>query len=45
MRGSAKSCGRAVNDLYSGYDTYRVRAGDRRIPIVVLDPLGVTAQE
>jgi deazaflavin-dependent oxidoreductase (nitroreductase family) len=24
-------------DYYSGYDTYRVRAGDREIPIVVLE--------
>ena len=25
-------------DLYSGYDVYQVRAGARRIPVVVLDP-------
>jgi hypothetical protein len=25
-------------DYYSGYDTYRVRAGTREIPIVVLEP-------
>jgi deazaflavin-dependent oxidoreductase (nitroreductase family) len=27
-----------VNDLYPGYDTYQGRAGDRRIPVVVLEP-------
>ena len=25
-------------DYYSGYDTYQVRAGKRRIPVVVLEP-------
>ena len=29
-----------VNDLYSGYETYQGRAGDRRIPVVVLEPAG-----
>lgn len=28
-----------VNDLYSGYQTYQGRAGGRRIPVVVLDPV------
>jgi hypothetical protein len=28
-----------VNDLYAGYDVYRERAGDRRIPLVVLEPV------
>ena len=27
-----------VNDNYSGYDVYQQRAGDRRIPVVVLEP-------
>ena len=27
-----------ANDLYAGYETYRQRAGARRIPVVVLDP-------
>lgn len=27
-----------VVDYYSGYETYRVRAGSREIPIVVLEP-------
>jgi deazaflavin-dependent oxidoreductase (nitroreductase family) len=29
---------RQVNELYSGYDTYQGRAGERRIPVVVLEP-------
>jgi hypothetical protein len=29
---------RQVNDLYSGYDAYQERAGERRIPVVVLEP-------
>ena len=29
---------RLVNDNYNGYDTYQVRAGERVIPIVVLEP-------
>jgi deazaflavin-dependent oxidoreductase (nitroreductase family) len=29
-----------VNDLYAGYETYQGRAGDRRIPVVVLEPAG-----
>lgn len=29
---------RQVNELYSGYDTYQERAGERRIPVVVLEP-------
>ena len=28
----------AVNDLYTGYDTYQERAGARRIPVMVLEP-------
>ncbi len=28
----------AVNDLYSGYDSYQERAGERRIPVMVLEP-------
>jgi deazaflavin-dependent oxidoreductase (nitroreductase family) len=27
-----------VNDQYAGYDTYQERAGDRRIPVMVLSP-------
>jgi deazaflavin-dependent oxidoreductase (nitroreductase family) len=29
---------RLVNDNYNGYDAYQTRAGERRIPIVVLEP-------
>ncbi len=29
---------RRANDLYSGYDTYQDRAGERRIPVIVLEP-------
>ena len=29
---------RLVNDNYTGFDKYQVRAGSRRIPIVVLEP-------
>lgn len=29
---------RQVNELYSGYDAYQERAGERRIPVVVLEP-------
>jgi deazaflavin-dependent oxidoreductase (nitroreductase family) len=29
---------RVVNDNYDGYDTYQARAGERVIPIVVLEP-------
>ena len=29
---------RLVNDNYNGYDTYQARAGERVIPIVVLEP-------
>jgi F420H(2)-dependent quinone reductase len=29
---------RQVNELYSGYDVYQGRAGERRIPVVVLEP-------
>ena len=29
----------AVNDLYAGYDDYQGRAGEREIPVVVLDPV------
>jgi deazaflavin-dependent oxidoreductase (nitroreductase family) len=29
---------RQVNELYSGYDVYQERAGERRIPVVVLEP-------
>ena len=27
-----------VNDVYAGYDVYQLRASDRTIPLVVLDP-------
>lgn len=27
-----------VNDLYAGYETYQGRAGERRIPVIVLEP-------
>lgn len=27
-----------ANELYPGYDTYQGRAGDRRIPVLVLEP-------
>jgi deazaflavin-dependent oxidoreductase (nitroreductase family) len=27
-----------ANDLYAGYDVYQERAGDRRIPVIVLEP-------
>lgn len=27
-----------VNDLYTGYDTYQQRAGEREIPVLVLEP-------
>ena len=27
-----------ARDFYAGYDVYRERAGDRRIPVVVLRP-------
>jgi deazaflavin-dependent oxidoreductase (nitroreductase family) len=27
-----------VNDLYAGYDTYQGRAGERQIPVMVLEP-------
>jgi deazaflavin-dependent oxidoreductase (nitroreductase family) len=27
-----------VNDLYAGYETYQGRAGERRIPVMVLEP-------
>jgi F420H(2)-dependent quinone reductase len=27
-----------VNDVYVGYETYQERAGDRKIPIMVLEP-------
>jgi deazaflavin-dependent oxidoreductase (nitroreductase family) len=27
-----------VNDVYEGYDTYQGRAGERKIPIMVLEP-------
>jgi deazaflavin-dependent oxidoreductase (nitroreductase family) len=30
-------------DYYAGYDTYRVRAGDRKIPVVVLERAQVSA--
>jgi deazaflavin-dependent oxidoreductase (nitroreductase family) len=38
-----------VNDNYNGYDTYQARAGDRLIPVVLLEPRqaprgGVVAQ-
>ena len=29
---------RLVNDNYTGYETYQARAGQRRIPVVVLEP-------
>jgi deazaflavin-dependent oxidoreductase (nitroreductase family) len=29
-----------ANELYSGYEGYQGRAGDRRIPVVVLEPAG-----
>ena len=29
---------RLANDNYLGFDTYQQRAGDRRIPVVVLEP-------
>jgi deazaflavin-dependent oxidoreductase (nitroreductase family) len=29
---------RQVKELYSGYDVYQGRAGERRIPVVVLEP-------
>jgi hypothetical protein len=29
---------RLVNDNYNGYDVYQHRAGNRRIPVVVLQP-------
>jgi deazaflavin-dependent oxidoreductase (nitroreductase family) len=27
-----------ANDVYAGYDVYQERAGDRRIPVIVLEP-------
>jgi hypothetical protein len=27
-----------VNDNYNGYETYQGRAGDRMIPVVLLEP-------
>ena len=27
-----------ANELYPGYDTYQGRAGERRIPVLVLEP-------
>jgi F420H(2)-dependent quinone reductase len=29
---------RIVNDNYNGYETYQERAGNRVIPVVLLDP-------
>ena len=29
-----------VNDVYDGYDTYQERAGDRKIPVMILEPKG-----
>jgi deazaflavin-dependent oxidoreductase (nitroreductase family) len=29
---------RLVNDNYNGYDTYQTRAGERLIPIIILEP-------
>ena len=31
---------REACDYYAGYDTYQDRAGSRRIPVVVLEPVG-----
>jgi deazaflavin-dependent oxidoreductase (nitroreductase family) len=31
-----------ANDLYAGYDVYQVRAGDRRIPVIVCSPAGAS---
>jgi deazaflavin-dependent oxidoreductase (nitroreductase family) len=28
-------------DFYAGYDTYQLRAGSRRIPVIVLSPAGI----
>jgi hypothetical protein len=30
--------GAQVNDNYTGYETYQGRAGNRTIPVVLLDP-------
>jgi deazaflavin-dependent oxidoreductase (nitroreductase family) len=35
---------RLVNDNYNGYDAYQDRAGERLIPIVVLEPKGLAFQ-
>jgi deazaflavin-dependent oxidoreductase (nitroreductase family) len=31
-----------ANDLYGGYDVYQGRAGERRIPVMVLEPVSRT---
>lgn len=37
-------CWRKAVELYSGFETYRKRAGRRRIPIVILSPKFITRE-